>query len=76
MSDLIAELSAQAKALPPEERARLAEELLASLDPHETEVEAAWDEELRRLIDEVERGTVELIPADQAFAQIRRALGR
>ena len=66
----------QAKAPPPEERARLAEELLASLDPHETEVEAAWDEELRRRIDEVERGTVELIPADQAFAQVRRALGR
>lgn len=76
MSDLIAELSAQAKALPPEERARLAEELLASLDPHETEVEAAWDEELRRRIDEVERGTVELIPADQAFAQFRRTLAR
>ena len=76
MPDLVAELSAQAKALPPEERARLAEELLASLDPHETEVESAWDEELRRRIDEVERGAVQLVPADQAFAQVRRALGR
>ena len=76
MPDLVAELSAQAKALPPEERARLAEELLASLDPHEVEVEAAWDEELRRRIDEVEHGTVQLVPADQAFTQVRRALGR
>lgn len=76
MPDLVAELSAQAKALPPQERARLAEELLASLDPHEAEVEAAWDEELRRRIDEVDRGTVDLVPADQAFAQVRRALGR
>ena len=76
MPDLVAELSAQAQALPPEDRARLAEELLASLDPRETEVEAAWDEELRRRIDEVERGTVQLVPADQAFAQVRRALGR
>ena len=76
MSDLVAELSAQAKALPPEERARLAEELLASLDPHETEVEAAWDEELRRRIEEVESGTVQLVPADEVFAQVRRALGR
>ena len=76
MTDLVAELSAQAKALPPEARARLAEELLASLDPHDTEVEAAWDEELRRRIDEVERGTVQLISADQAFAQVRRTLGR
>jgi len=76
MSDLVAELSAQAQALPPEQRARLAEELLASLDPRDAEVEAAWDEELRRRIDEVERGTVQLIPADKAFAQVRHALGR
>jgi putative addiction module component (TIGR02574 family) len=76
MSDLVAELSAQAKALPPEERARLAEELLASFDPHERDVEAAWDGELRRRIDEVERGTVQLVSADQAFAQVRRTLGR
>jgi putative addiction module component (TIGR02574 family) len=76
MPDLVANLSAQARALPPEDRARLAEELLASLDPQDTEVEAAWDEELRRRIDEVERGAVQLIPAEQAFAQVRRAIGR
>lgn len=76
MSDLIAELCAQAQALPPEDRARLAEELLASLDPREQEVEAAWDEELRRRIDEVERGAVQLVPAEQAFTQVRRALER
>ena len=76
MPDLVAELTAKAQALSPHERARLAEELLASLDPHEVEVEAAWDEELRRRIDEVERGAVELIPASQAFAEVRRALGR
>ena len=76
MPDLVAELSAQARALAPQARARLAEELLASLDPHEIEVEAAWDEELRRRIDEVESGTAQLNPADQAFAQVRRALGR
>jgi putative addiction module component (TIGR02574 family) len=76
MPDLVAELSAQAKALPPEDRARLAEELLASLDPHEADVDAAWNAELRRRIDEVERGVTELIPADQAFAQVRQALRR
>lgn len=71
MPDLVAELTTKAQALPPHERARLAEELLASLDPHEVEVEAAWDEELRRRVDDVERGAVELIPASQAFAQAR-----
>lgn len=76
MPDLVTELSIQAKALSREERARLAEELLASLDPNDTEIEAAWDEELRRRIDEVERGDVQLVPADQGFAQVRRALGK
>ena len=76
MPDLVAELSAQARALPPEERARLAEELLASLDPHDPDVESAWDVELRRRIDEVERGGVQLIPASQAFSRARHALKR
>ncbi len=76
MSDLVAELSARAQALSAQDRARLAEELLASLDPHEADVAAAWDAGLCRRIDEVERGVVEPIPADQASAQVRQALRR
>lgn len=75
MPSLLADLSVQAKALPPQDRARLAEELLASLDPHEPEIEAAWDTELRRRIEEVDSGTVQLMPADQAFSAARRAIG-
>ena len=76
MSDPISDLSARAKELPPEARARLAEELLASLDPRLSDVEAAWSDEIRRRIDEVERGTVELVGGTDAFAQVRSALGR
>lgn len=76
MNDLVAELSARAQALAPAERARLAEELLASLDPHDAEVESAWDEVLRRRIAEVDSGAAQLVPADQAFAQVRAALQR
>jgi putative addiction module component (TIGR02574 family) len=72
MTDLVAELSAQARALPPEARARLAEELLASLAPHDTKVRNAWDERPRRRIEEVERGAIQPIPAEQANAQGRR----
>jgi putative addiction module component (TIGR02574 family) len=72
MTDLVAQLFAQAKALTPEARTRLAEELLASLDPHDPELEAAWNGELRRRIDEVERSTSQLIPADHTYAQVRR----
>lgn len=76
MSDLVAELSARAQALPPEDRARLAEELLASLDPRVAEVEVAWDHELRRRIDEIDSCAVSLVPADEAFARVRQALRR
>ena len=76
MPDLVTALSVQAKALAPEDRARLAEELLASLDPHEAEIDTAWDQEIGRRIDEIESGKVQMIPADQAFAQVRRALRR
>lgn len=69
------ELSLKARALPAEERARLAEDLLASLhESPDPEIEAAWDEEIRRRIQEVESGAVELVPAEEAFAEVRRLL--
>jgi putative addiction module component (TIGR02574 family) len=76
MADLVDELTERAKALPPEDRARLAEELLASLDTGEDEVDAAWDAEIRKRIAEIENGTVQLVPAADAFAQVRQALRR
>lgn len=73
MSDLLSELSRQARTLPPEERAQLAEELLASLQGWQsTEIETAWDSEILRRLDEVERGVAILIPAEDVFAEARR----
>jgi len=75
MSDLVIELSQRARDLVPEDRARLAEALLASLEGDlEPEVDAAWDEALRNRIREIERGAVKLVPADEVFARVRRAL--
>lgn len=75
MPNLVTELSQRARELAPEDRARLAEELLASLESGlEPEIDAAWDEELRKRIAEVERGAVKLVPADEVFARVRRAL--
>ena len=57
MSSLLAELSRQARELPPEERAQLAEDLLESLqDQPAPDVEAAWDAEILKRIEEYERG--------------------
>lgn len=75
MPDIVAELSQRARELAPEDRARLAEELLASLEGDlEPEVDAAWDEELRKRITEVGSGAVQLVPADEVFARVRRTL--
>ena len=76
MPDLVAELTERAKALSPEDRARLAEVLLASLDPSEEEVDPAWDAEIRKRIADVETGSVQLIPGEEGFAQVRQALRR
>ena len=75
MTDLVAELSQRARELAPEDRARLAEELLASIEGDiATEVDTAWDEEIRKRIAEVESGAVKLIPAGEVFERVRRTL--
>jgi putative addiction module component (TIGR02574 family) len=75
MTDPVAELSQRAQALAPEDRARLAEELLASLeDTLAPEVDAAWDAELKKRIAEFGSGAVKLIPADEVFARVRSLL--
>jgi putative addiction module component (TIGR02574 family) len=62
--------------LPPEERARLAERLIASLEEREPEVEAAWAAEIRRRMDEWEAGLLDEIPWDEARRQIEQRLKR
>ena len=74
MSSLIDELSRKAWSLPPEERIRLAEELLSSVQDSDEEIEAAWADEIKRRLDEVESGTAKLIPAEEVFAEIRQLL--
>ena len=75
MTTLVEELSQKARALGSEDRARLAEDLLASLEDgpeSAAEVEAAWEHEIRRRVDEVKSGTARLIPAEDVFAETRR----
>ena len=75
MTDPIAELSRRARELAPEDRARLAQELLASLElALEPEVDAAWDNELRGRVADLEAGTAKLVRADEVFERARRIL--
>jgi len=70
-------LEAQLLNLPPADRARLAEVLLASLDADvargpSTDVEALWRAEGERRLQELASGRVAGIPAEQIFANIGR----
>lgn len=73
MSTSVEELAAKAQELSPEDRARLAEDLLASLqDDPPSEVEAAWDSEIERRMEQVRAGTARLISAKDVHAEARQ----
>jgi putative addiction module component (TIGR02574 family) len=70
------EIITAAMALPPEARAEIAERLLASLDPGNAEVDAAWEPEIERRIQEIEDGRISMIPHEQVMIQVRNRLRR
>jgi putative addiction module component (TIGR02574 family) len=73
MSDQIDVLEAEALKLTPEERARLADRLIASLSD-DAEIEDAWASEVERRIAEIEAGRAPVVPAAEAIARARDAL--
>ncbi len=66
------ELMAEAAALPVEERTRLVENLLSSLNPPEPELDVEWAAVARRRLDELRSGRVEAIPGEVVFERIRQ----
>ena len=61
----------QAVQLPERDRATLAGLLIETLDPvSEPDVEAAWSEEIRRRVAEIDAGTVELIAWEDVRAEL------
>ena len=67
-------LLAEALRLPRSERARVAEELLSSLEEPDEEVAAAWARELERRSREVAEGRVQTVDWEAARAQILKEL--
>jgi putative addiction module component (TIGR02574 family) len=61
----------EALALTADERARIAHQLIHSLEPEDADAAAAWNEELHRRVDEIESGTADL--EDWASVRIRLA---
>lgn len=63
----------QALSLPVDDRIGMIERLLLSLNlPTQTEIDRQWATEAERRIQEIERGTVKLVPGEQVFDKIHR----
>jgi len=73
MSESLSDLEQQARALSPDDRARLAEVLLESLQgPPLSEIEAAWNREIEERIAAYDRGDLQAFAAEDVFAEARR----
>ena len=73
MSSQLAHVEAQALKLTAEERAALADRLIASLF-EEGGIEDAWAVEVERRIEDIESGRTQLLPAAEAIARARAAI--
>lgn len=72
MSASLKQIEDQARALTPEERAKLAESMLESLHSPLAEVKAAWAEEIEQRVAAFDRGEIPAHPAEDVFAEARR----
>lgn len=67
-----AELIDELASLPVEERARVLDTLLRSLNPPESTLDAAWLEVAQRRLDELRAGRVKTLPGEAVFERIRQ----
>jgi putative addiction module component (TIGR02574 family) len=58
--------------LPVEERARLVDTLLRSLNAPESAIDGAWVEGARRRLDELRGGRLKAVPGESVFERIRQ----
>jgi putative addiction module component (TIGR02574 family) len=66
------EIEQQAQALAAEDRAKLAEALLESLQTPLSEIEAAWAQEIEERVAAFDRGEIQAYAAEDVFAEARR----
>ncbi|MGC1272420.1 MAG: addiction module protein [Planctomycetaceae bacterium] len=70
MQQSLEEIESTVLALPREDRARLAERLMDSLDD-EKSVEAAWRATVRRRVEELRNGTARTVDGDGVFESLK-----
>jgi putative addiction module component (TIGR02574 family) len=73
MTPQVSELLEKALALSTQERGLLIDRLVETLDnePAEEGVEAAWEEEIKRRMDDIRSGRVKTIPGDELLVRLK-----
>ena len=69
-----ARLIDEVSVLPIEDRIVVVDSLLRTLNPRNTEIEAAWVEVAERRVDDLLSGRVKAIPAEEVFEKARRLI--
>jgi hypothetical protein len=65
------EILEEARQLPPEDVDWIVESLLIKdKSPADAQIEAAWDSEIKRRLDEIDSGAVEMIPLEDVLARM------
>ena len=73
MPDQVSELVQRGRALAPEDRERLVDQLLESLnEPAAAELDAAWEAEIEQCLAAYDQGAVQAVEAAEVFAKARR----
>ena len=72
MSTSLKQIEEQARALSAEDRAKLAQSLLESLQSPLSDIEKAWAEEIEQRIEAFDRGEISAYPAEDVFADALR----
>ena len=72
MHDQVVELAEKGKALAPEDRSRLVDMLLESLNEQSlSDIEAAWDEEAESRLAAYDRGEVQALDGEEVLAKAK-----
>jgi putative addiction module component (TIGR02574 family) len=72
----VKEMIREAESLPVEERAKLVDSLLRSLNPTDAAIDRKWLAMAKRRLEELRSGKVKAVPADVVFAEVQKLFAK
>jgi putative addiction module component (TIGR02574 family) len=72
----VKEIIRDAESLPVEERAKLVDSLLRSLNPTDAAVDRKWVAVAKRRLAELQSGKVKAVPADVVIREVQKRFGK